>query len=405
MRILMLLGWRNLLRRKWRTAATGAMLFTGAVLLVFLTGMGEGTYAAMVRLSTNTFFGDFQILHSDYNAKPGLYKNITQYKETGETLKTNSRVKGVSYRVEAPGLISRENLTMGGLLLGIQPGKEVTSFVTTIKEGQWWTDQRDPEAPLPLVMGSGMAARLKAKLGDEITYIGQAADGSVAAELFEVTGIIDTGIDLFDRQLGLIPLDIAQELLVMEGRVHRIVGLVDNPKHLNAIAKGLDLPDQQHLLGWEELLPALARTIESDRQGLYVFLLIIAFIVLLGVANTMMMSVMERHHELGVVQSLGTSPFMMVVLVLSEILWLGLISISLGVAVGAALNAYFSVHGIPTGMEGMTYGGVAVSHMYTANTLKGSFYFPLMILGAAMIAGLPPALKAAYTNPVDALRD
>ena len=227
MRILMLLGWRNLLRRKWRTAATGAMLFTGAVLLVFLTGMGEGTYSAMVRLSTNTFFGDFQVLHSDYNSKPGLYKNVTNYLETGETLQNNPHVKGISYRVEAPGLISRENLTMGGLLIGIEPHKEVTSFVKTLSEGQWWHQQRDPDDPLPLVMGSGMAARLKAKLGDEITYIGQAADGSVAAELFEITGIIDTGIDLFDRQLGLIPLETAQELLVMEGRVHRIVGLFE----------------------------------------------------------------------------------------------------------------------------------------------------------------------------------
>ena len=96
MRILMLLGWRNLLRRKWRTAATDAMLFTGAVLLVFLTGMGEGTYSAMVRLSTNTFFGDFQVLHSDYNSKPGLYKNVTNYLETGETLQNNPHVKGIS---------------------------------------------------------------------------------------------------------------------------------------------------------------------------------------------------------------------------------------------------------------------------------------------------------------------
>lgn len=402
MRILFLLGWRNLARRKWRTLATCFMLFIGTLLLVFMTGLAEGTYGAMIRVGTRVMHGDFQVLHSDYNEKPGMFKNISDYESIAKKLAADGRVSGVSLRVEAPGLLSYENNTMGGLLLGIQPDREISAFMNTMSQGDWWQDIGDN---IPVVLGKGIAARLKVELGDEITYVGGGADGSIAAELFTVVGITDSGVPEMDRMIGFIPLSIAQELLVMEGRVHRIIGEVHDSKDLRSFVIDNVLSDPISLQGWETLMPQLATTIEKDRQGAIVFLVIIMLVVLISVANTMMMSVMERTHELGVIQALGTSPFMTTQIVLAEIFFLALLGMIPAIVIGMILNGMYATEGIPMGMDDFSYGGVTLGNMYTINTIAGNLYYPLVVLAGALFAGLIPALRAARLKPVDAMRD
>ena len=402
MRLLLLLGWRNLRRRKWRSWLTGLMFFIGAGLLVFMVGLAEGAYAEMISLGTRVYHGDFQILSGDYARKPSLFKKIEDYREIAARLEADELVTGVCYRIETAGLLSRESNTVGALVVGFDPAREVASFPKALAEGRWWP--LDSEQT-PIVLGKGIAQRLDAVLGAELTFVGQASDGSIAAELYTLVGVVDTGEDSLDRGIAFIPLDAAQELLVLEGAVHRIVGMVGNRADLPALASRATLPEPLRLLTWDQLMPELAQTIKADREGLYIFLTVIILVVLLGVANTMMMSVMERTHELGVLTALGTGPLQMISLVLAEIFWLGLLGIGSGVATGCLVNLYFGATGIPTGLEAFNYGGVSLSHVHPMNTLKGSFLFPLYILVSALVAGLFPAVKTALTTPARAMRD
>ncbi len=402
MRILLMIGWRNLARRKWRTAATCSMLFIGVLLIVFMTGTAEGTYGGMIDVGTKTYNGDFEVLSGDYQDKPSLFKNVADYEALGERLRRDPRVSGVTYRVESPGLFSHDNNTLGGLLVGMDPAKEICTYTATLSAGQWWHELGDH---LPAVIGSGMAKRLGVGLDSEIAYVGQGADGSIAAELFTVVGVFDSGIDALDRAVVFVPLASAQELLVLEGKVHRVVGLVHNRGQLPGLQRDTQLAAPLHLMPWQELLPNLAHTIEADRGGGYFFLIIILAVILISVANTMLMSVMERTHELGVIQALGTSPPMMVVIVLSEIFFLALLGITPGVLVGGALNLWFGRRGISLGMEDFSYGGVELGIIHTVNTWLGSLVFPALVLVGAILAGLLPALKAARMTAVEAIRD
>lgn len=402
MRVLLLIGWRNLARRKWRTAATCGMLFIGSFLIVFMTGMAEGTYGSMIEVGTRTYNGDFEVLSGDYQDKPSLFKNVANYQALGDQLASDSRVSGIAYRVESPGLFSHENDTLGGLLVGMDPASEICSYTDTISKGQWWREVGDQ---LPAVIGKGVAKRLRVNLGSEIAFVGQGADGSIAAELFTVVGIFDSGIDALDRSVVFVPIQSAQELLVLDGKVHRIVGRVHDRGDLPSLARDYLYEAPLHLMTWQELLPTLAHTIDADRNGGYFFLIIILAVVLISVANTMLMSVMERTHELGVIQALGTSPPMVVIIVLAEIFFLALLGITPGVLVGIAINAWFGRHGIHLGIEDFSYGGVELGVIHTLNTWMGSLVFPLLVLAGAILAGLLPALKAARMSAVDAIRD
>jgi len=402
MKFLLLLGWRNLYRRKWRSMLTGAMFFLGSYMLVFMFGLSDGVYGEMIDMGTITWNGDFQVLADDYHASPSLFENLKDADAFCERLEADPRVEAVSRRVEAAGLLSKDTTTMGAFVVGLNPQQEFATVMKTVSQGDWWTDY---DEYLPIVLGKGVARRLKVSLGDEVTFIGQAADGSIAADLFQLVGIIDSGINELDRNLAVIPLQAAQELLVLEGRVHRIVGKVTDKKFLPALLAETALPETAEILTWEELTPELAQTIKADSQGLYLFMFIIMLVVLLGVANTMMMSVMERTHELGVIQALGTSPPMIVTLILAEIFWLGLIGIGSGVLLGVFTNWALAINGIPTGMDDFGYGGVNLDVAYPINSIKGALFYPMLVLVCGMLSGLLPGIKAALTKPSDAMRN
>ena len=152
------------------------------------------------------------------------------------------------------------------------------------------------------------------------------------------------------------------------------------------------------------LLPELDQTIKADREGHFVLLFFILIVIFLGVSNVMLMAVMERTKEYGVLLALGTTRLKIFGLILSESFWLTLLGTGAGVLVGVTLAELIEPYGIPMGSMSFSYGGVVLDHLYILNTFRGSVIFPLAVFGCGLIAAIPPALRACRLQPVEALR-
>ncbi|MCP4547551.1 MAG: ABC transporter permease [bacterium] len=398
---LMKMGFRNIRRRRRRSILTSLTIFVGTMLIVFTVGLQEGTYDEMTELATRSLPGHFQVQAERYHDKPSLFRTVSEPDEVLGQLLAQPGIAAVTGRVETAGLLSAANQTTSALLLGIDPESErtVSNLHRNLKEGCWLDEVEGGE--LPIVLGAGLARRLQIGPGDELSFLGQAADGSIAADLFTVCGLVESGASDFDSGLALIRLEDAQYMLALEGRVHCLAGVVDTPTRLDRTLAGFDPGAGNRLLPWPVLLEELARSIKSDRDSGRVFLLIIVVVVVLGVTNTMMMSVFERTREIGVMLALGTSPGRVVSMILCESFWLTLIGVTLGVLVGALLNTHLAV---PMGAEPVEFGGVVIETMHGANHPIAILYFPLVVFTAGIIAGLPPALRAARLAPAQALR-
>lgn len=402
----MSIGLRNLARRPSRTALTVGGVFISTALIVFTAGMNEGTYAQMIALATGSFTGQLQVQAPGYEESPSLFETVDEPAPILEALRADPDVVAASPRVEVAGLLSADVRTSGGMLVGVDPQGEqrVSALAGTLVEGSFLGATSDPEA-WPIVLGSGLARRLRVKLGDEVTYLGQAADGSIAAEVFELVGLAESGSAELDSAVALVRIDHAQELFVLGDRVHRIAAKLSDPATADAVKRRLDprMPKGAVLLHWRTLLPGLEPSIESDRAGTTMFLFIILVVVALASANTMLMSVFERTRELGVMMALGTSPGLVVRTVLWEATFQGVAGVLLGVAAGVALNLYFARVGLTLLDEPIEFAGVSFQTMYPANTWRTVVY-PLIIFASSVAAGIWPALRAARLDPVTAIR-
>jgi ABC-type lipoprotein release transport system permease subunit len=404
MREILRMALRNLWRRKGRTALTLGMIFLGTTLTVFWAGIAEGSYDQILDASTSTMTGQVQVVRAGYIDKPSLFHTVEEPARARQALAGLPLVRAVTTRVETEGLLSADVRTTGAQVLGVEPDAEaqVTRLAHMVKRGAWLALPEGQDA-LPIVLGVGLARRLRVGVGDEVSFVGQAADGSMAAELFVVSGLLESGLSELDGGLAVTRLQDAQAMLALEGRVHRILGAVDLGDVAEVVAHGV-VGEGNVLLGWQGLIPGLEESIASDRAGYQVFLFIVLIVVVLGVTNTMLMSVLERTREIGVMLALGTTPGRIVGLTLGEGFWIALLGTGAGAAVGTLLNWVFSLEGIPLGTEGLEWGGANLDRMYPTNDALSSVLYPLLILVMAVLAAVLPALRAARLSPVEALR-
>lgn len=390
---------RNLRRRKGRTALTALMLGGGTALIVFSVGLGYGQYAQMTDLATRTYSGHVQVVAHGYHERPSLFRTVPDAPLAVSRMKALPGIAAVSRRVETAGLLAVGNRTTGAQIIAVEPAAEaaVSTVPGWVKDGSWLPDgPLDDDAALPIIVGKGLARRLEVDLGGEVSFVGQAADGSIAAELFTVRGIVNSGADEMDANLAFVRLTDAQELLNLGDRVHRVVGVFHKPGDIDVP----EAPPGAVAMRWETLMPELASWIESDRAGLQIFLLVMMVMVLLGVANTLMMSVFERTREYGVMLALGAGTGHILAMTVFEAVWLCLLGVGGGVIVGDLFT-----HFVPITMpEPMEFGGIVVQEMRGVISLESTVLYPLGVFATGVLASLPPALRAAGLEPVSALR-
>jgi ABC-type lipoprotein release transport system permease subunit len=400
----MKIAFRNMLRQRRRTALTLLTIFGGFTLAAISIGWSDGTYAYIIDMFTRNRLGHIEIHKEDYLDRPSIYKRIQNYRQIGGQIDEIEGVDSWAPRIYTGGLASLGDKTAAIQLIGMDPELEeaTTGFNKNVLKGK----------PLPLhpshgiLLGRELAQILKAQIGSEIVLLTQAADGSLANDLFELIGIVDTGDETADR-LGLyMNLGSAQELLVTNDEVHEIIITIHDLKHIdvitNAIRSRLSDP-QLDVQPWQVFAKSFYDAMRADQQGMWIMLAVIILIVAVGVLNTVLMSVLERRREYGLLKAVGTRPEQIVKLVLAELSLITLGGVILGVGLSIVINWFLSIHGIslPTPLS---YGGADFTHMYAEVTPRSLYLPTITVFLSSLLVGLAPALKAAGTEPAEAMR-
>jgi putative ABC transport system permease protein len=402
--LLLKMAFRNIFRQKRRSLFTGLSIAGGFTLAVIFIGWSDGSYSAIIDQFTRTRLGHIQIHERTYLERPTLYKTIDDAAKVGGVLDGTKGVESWAPRVYSAGLAGDGDQSAGVRIVGLDPAREArtTRFERTIVQGRFFSGPAAREA----VLGRVLAEILKAKLGDEIILLSQGADGSIAEDQFVLVGVASSGDEMTDRTSYYLPLETAQAYLVLDSKVHEIAVVVSNLDRVRAaartIAARLDDPSLS-VEPWQVFAKSFYNAMKADKAGMWVMLLVIVVIVAVGVLNTVLMSVLERRREYGLLKAIGTRPGRIVRLVVLEVLLLAILSMAVGAGLGLGANAFLARHGIRFG-SGITYGGMVFDTMRSEINSR-SFIIPsVTVVVAALLVGLFPALKAARTEPARTMR-
>jgi ABC-type lipoprotein release transport system permease subunit len=396
--------WRN----PRRTGLTVAATVFAVVLVVFAVAMAAGTHEKMIEDTVRVNAGHLQISGKGYRENQTLEEFVHFDARMEREVAQTQGVRGYAPRLVSFGLISKDTSTRGVAVIGIDPELEATvsTLASRVREGSFLSapDARE------IVLGERLAANLTAQPGDELLLYSVAYSLETAFDLFRVVGIVKLPDPTMDRSLALMPLRAAQEFFVYGDRVSEVAVLVEDAEHapaVQALLRGALSDDAgAEIHTWRETLPELEQLIFLDDAGMYIILLILIVVVGFGILNTILMAVLERKREFGVLLALGLRPASVFRIVFLESMMLALVGLMIGLAIGIPLVAYFEAN--PIAFTGQAAEAIELFGMEPVMTWKLKPLNPIgsavTIFGVAAVAALYPALKASRGRPVDVLR-
>jgi ABC-type lipoprotein release transport system permease subunit len=398
------MAYRNVWRQKRRTLLTVLTMMGGFVLASMAVALSDGAYNFVINLFTSTRLGHIQIHGRGYLDKPTLYNTISDYETIGREVDSVAGVVSWAPRIYSAGLASVGERSAGVRISGIDPVRETetTSFDKKMIKGRMFSDSDTLET----ILGQGLADALKAEPGDSLVILTQGADGSIANDLYLVVGVLDSGDPLSDRTAMYLRLADAQELLVLQGRAHEMAIVIKHIHDVDRIAARIsDAINQPDLVvePWQVFAASFYNAMKADQQGTWIMILIIVLIVSVGVLNTVLMTVLERTREYGVLRAVGVRPAQVSRLVVYEVLVMAVGSVMVGLVLALALNYWLSQTGVYYGTS-FTYGGVEFSRVYSEMNVRSYVIPALTVLVSAVFVSLFPAVKAARTLPAKAMR-
>lgn len=397
------LAWRNLWRHQRRTWLTVAAMTLCNTILIFMISLQAGSYLTMLDNSLAVFTGHLQLQHPRYHDDPKPRFSVANGRQLAAELRGLPGVNGAAARGLGFALLSSSTRSKAMQVIGVESAFEssVSSIPGTLRQGQYLSDS----TPQGLILGRRSATHLKAEIGSEITLLGSGRDGSFAASVLTVVGIVDSGLEEMDRSTAFIRLQDFQDIFSFGTEVSHIALRSPSIFEVPTTQAGIDQRIADHAtlvsVDWNSLMPGLKQAILSDVASALFIYAILVIVVVFSVLNNQLMAVLERRKEYGILLSLGVAHRRLIGLLFAETALLAGLGLFLGLVVGGLINSYFAHAGVYfAGMEQMAEKFNLPSRIYPmmhpATLLAG----PLCVFFGSLMATFYPALKLRRLHPV-----
>ncbi len=406
MNLTMKIAWRNIWRNKRRSILVIAAIVSGLWGMVYMIAISEGMNEEMVQTAIESGIGDIQIHRAGFEDNMDVTKNIRDPGYFINRIKGTAYIKSYAERVKAMGLVSSAESSSGVLIWGIDPGKEgsVSAIKSYLNEGEFLTG-----GPGEIYIGKSLADKLNVGLEDKIVLMAQGLSPDIGSAAYRIKGIYVSSSPEFDKFNIYVSLSDAQQLLSMGGRISEIVIMADSMDHVDPLAAGLRdklAVSDLEVLTWQQLSPFIVEMINMFKSFNYIIYIIVVLAMAFGIINTILMSVLERTREIGILMAIGTKRRR----VFSEVMWEGFFLGVVGLAVGWTINLLFyavvSRTGIDLSMwaESLKYMGGIGTTLYPLITIESAVKSTISVLAATQISALYPAIKIMRLSPVRAIR-
>lgn len=402
------LGWRNVWRNRRRSLVVISSTGTGIFAMIISMAIMNGMNYQMVDNTISTSLGHVSVHKRGFLNNTNASYSFIPGEDLRNGISSISGVAGWAERVKLQGMIRSSEGSQGVLITGIDPEREktVSEIINyTIKSGGsgFLKDRVSGD----ILVSVNLAEKLDVVPGDRIVIMFQDRMDQIVGESFIVRGTYRSPIESFDRYVVFTGITKLQRIAQMDGVISEISvrsATRDMAREVKEGVQNLIKDPDVVAMSWQEMAPSIMSAIRLFDSMMYVFFAIIFTTVVFSIANTMIMSVMERFHEIGVMKCIGTRPVNVFVMIVAEAVFLGFSGMTAGLASGILLSLVLGVTGIDLSMfsESMRIWGTG-SVIYPLVMLKDIAASIVIVFFTAVVSAIYPALKAARIKPLEAL--
>jgi ABC-type lipoprotein release transport system permease subunit len=290
------------------------------------------------------------------------------------------------------------------VLNGIDPEaeKQVTNIAEMLQEGNYLEDyKRKP----PILISKKLATKLNAKINTTIQCSFTDANGLPATGVFKVVDIFTTSNSMYDEVNAFVRLEDLQSISGLNGS-HEIALTLKDEELVEQYRETLMVQfPGLHIASWRGIAPELGYADTMMDLVMTIFLVIIMLALAFGIVNTMLMAVLERKKELGMLISVGMNKRKVFWMIVWESIFLALIAGPLGILSSYAAITFFGKYGIDLSFASAGLRSVGLESIIYP-TIDSNYYIVISVLViiTAILSCIYPALKALKLNPAETLR-
>lgn len=401
------LAWRNVFRHTRRTVITAAAISVGLAVMLFMDTMMNGIDKMASKNIIDFETGAIQIFAQGYYREEGMFpldtiiENPVVIVEKVENIKD---VKNIVPRVKFEARLSDGIDELPVLGIGIDIDKEQTVFETpsSVVKGKFLENEED------ILIGIDLARDMDLDVASYLTVITRDRNGTYNAYDFTVSGLINTGHPLFDRNAALMSIKVAQRLLAISRGVTELSIKIKNDEKSMKVKQEISevIGTDYELYTWKELNSSVFQISSTKRMGQFIIVLVVVIIAAVGIINTMLMAVMERIPEIGTLKAIGFNNYNIVKMFIYEGGIIGIFGSILGCFMGLLLSLYITVYGID-----MSAAFKDMDIIYPIKfIIKGEINYQMILYAfifgivVSVVATFWPVRSATRLEPVDALR-
>ena len=309
---------------------------------------------------------------------------------------------GLSPRVLSMSMLGSANKSGAIKVIGIDPQREalVTDIHASILEGEYF----EGVSRNPILISSKTAEEFKIKLRSKLVVTLNDINGEITSGAFRVVGIYNSQNPIYDKMNAFVRKSDLQRLMHVEGQIHEIAVLMDDHELAEPTALNYsNMFPESKVQAWIDLATGMRFMVEAKDTYAVIIVSIILIALLFSIVNTMLMAVLERIREIGMLMAVGMSKMKVFWMIMLETVFLSLIGGPLGMLVAVVFVKYFGKNGIDLGGAAYSDLGFA-SIVYPDLELTSYIQIAVLVFVMAILAAIYPARKALKLNPVEAIR-
>ena len=404
--MLLSISWRNIWRNKVRSLiiifSIALGIFAGVIAAAFFRGMADQRIEKVIKTELS-----YIQIH-----EPGFEQtsDFTNFMSDAEGLRNEllkiPTVEGVSRRISIQSMAASAETATGVTISAVFPEDEktVTSIYDKIIDGEYFEGIKRN----PVVIGKKLAEKLKVKVRSKIVITITDMDNNITSGAFRVAGIYSTDNSMFDETNIYVQFNDIQKLTNFPPTAaHEIaINISDREKLEEVLASVKEISTNKlDVKSWKELSPEMNYLTESMDMFMYIFIVIILLALLFGIINTMLMVVMERTKEIGMLMAIGMNKGKVFSMIVFESVLLTLTGGIVGILIGAIGSKFGETHPIDLSLWAQGYEQLGYdAFVYTKLDPSLIMEITVLVIFTGIVAAIYPAYRALKNDPADALR-